>query len=79
MASTTSNPMLQYIGGAALAGLAVLGTIYNNRAVFEEARKDVKALPGSPLVGSILMIAQNKYRLHDFLADGFDQIDELTV
>ncbi|KAI9337428.1 cytochrome P450 [Pilaira anomala] len=71
--------MLQYIGGAALAGLTVLGAIYNDRAVFEETRKGIKALPGSPLVGSILMIAQNKHKLHDFLLEGFNQMDELTL
>lgn len=76
---TTSNPIFQYMGGAALAGVAVLGAIYNDRAVFDERRKGIKTQSGWPLVGNLPLLIQYKDQMHDFLLAGFNELDEMTL
>ncbi|GAA5810466.1 hypothetical protein MFLAVUS_003887 [Mucor flavus] len=76
---TTSNPIFQYMGSAALAGVAVLGAIYNDRAVFDERRKGIKTQPGWPLVGNLPLLIQYKDQMHDFLLAGFNELDEMTL
>lgn len=75
----TSNPITKYIGGTALAGLTILSAIYNDRAVFDSTREDVKTQAGWPLVGNLPMLIQNKDKIHDFLLEAFTRLDELTV
>lgn len=69
----------QYVGGAAVATLTLLGAIYHDRAVFDERRKDIKTQPGWPLIGSLPFLIQYKHRIHDFLLEGFNQLDGLTM
>ncbi|CAO3609763.1 unnamed protein product [Mucor hiemalis] len=77
--STNSNPIYQYIGGAALAGIGVLSAIYHDRAVFDSNREGIKTQKGWPLVGNLPVLIQYKDKIHDFLMEGFTQLDELTL
>ncbi|CAO0792861.1 unnamed protein product [Mucor circinelloides] len=77
--SSTSNPMLSYVGGAAIAGLAALTAIYNDRAVFDPKREGIKTQSGWPLVGNLPVLIQYKEKIHDFLLEGFTQLDEMTL
>jgi hypothetical protein len=77
--STQSNPIFQYVGGAALAGITVLSAIYHDRAVFDSHREGIKTQKGWPLVGNLPLLIQYKDKMHDFLMEGFTQLDELTL
>jgi hypothetical protein len=77
--TSTSNHLYQYIGGAAVAGVALLSTIYHDRAVFDERRKGIKTQSGWPLVGNLPILIQYKEQIHDFLLGGFTQLDEMTL
>lgn len=77
--STSSNPLLSYIGGAAVAGISVLSAIYNDRAVFDPKREGIKTQSGWPLVGNLPVLIQYKEKMHDFLLEGFTQLDEMTL
>lgn len=71
--------MTRYLGGAAVGGLFVLSLIYNDRAVFDEKRKDIKTQGGWPLVGNLPLLIQWKDRMHDFLLNGFNELNEQTL
>lgn len=73
------NPIAKYIGGAALAGTAILAAIYNDRAIFDERREGVKTQAGWPLVGNLPLLIQYKEKMHDFLLEGFTTLDDLTL
>lgn len=77
--TSAHNPLYQYIGGAALAGVALLSTIYHDRAVFDERREGIKTQSGWPLVGNLPVLIQYKEKIHDFLLGGFNQLDEMTL
>jgi hypothetical protein len=76
--STESNT-LRYIGGAALAGVGLLSAIYNDRALFDPKRPDIKSQAGWPLLGSLPLLVQNKETMHDFLLAGFNTLDGMTL
>ncbi|KAI8366734.1 cytochrome P450 [Radiomyces spectabilis] len=73
------NPITRYAAGAAMASISVLAAVYNDRAVFDEHRKDIKTQAGWPLVGSLPLLIQYKDEIHDFLLEGFTRLDELTL
>ncbi|KAI8641273.1 cytochrome P450 [Parasitella parasitica] len=77
--ATTSNPLLSYIGGAAVAGITVLSAIYSDRAIFDSKREGIKTQSGWPLVGNLPLLIQHKDKMHDFLLEGFSQMDDLTL
>lgn len=74
-----TSSMLNYVGGAAAATITVLGAIYHDRAVFDEKREGIKTQPGWPLLGTLPYLIKYKHCMHDFLLEGFNQIDDLTL
>ncbi|KAL0076178.1 cytochrome P450 CYP5203 [Phycomyces blakesleeanus] len=76
---TLPHSVSTYVGGAAVASLAILSAIYHDRAIFDETRKDILTEKGWPLVGSLPALIQGKDRLHDFLVESFYRLDRLTL
>lgn len=74
-----TNSIFQYVGGATVATVTLLGLIYNDRAVFDERREGIKTQAGWPLIGSLPLLIQYKHQMHDFLLEGFNQLNELTL
>lgn len=69
----------RYIGTGAVATLSLLACIYNDRAVFDGKRPDIKTQPGWPLVGNLPLLLEYLTRIHDFLQEGFHRLEDLTL
>ncbi|GAA5813761.1 hypothetical protein MFLAVUS_007248 [Mucor flavus] len=69
----------RYIGTGAVATISLLACIYNDRAVFDSKRPDIKTQAGWPLVGNLPLVLEFLTRFHDFLQEGFTRLDDLTL
>ncbi|CAO3627832.1 unnamed protein product [Mucor hiemalis] len=69
----------KYIGTGAVATLSLLACIYNDRAIFDPKRPDIKTQAGWPLVGNLPILMEYLMRIHEFLQEGFTRLDDLTL
>lgn len=73
------SSVARYVGTGAIATISLLACIYNDRAIFDTKRPDIKTQGGWPLVGNLPLIIQYLMRFHDFLLEGFTRLDDLTL
>ncbi|KAF7721310.1 hypothetical protein EC973_004952 [Apophysomyces ossiformis] len=64
---------------SAISGIALLAFKYNDRRIFHEHREGCVHRRGSPLVGSIKEILDNKETILDWHVEAFESMDTLSM
>lgn len=78
MTTLSDNILVRTIGvSAAIIGVCALK--YPDRAIFDEKREDIASNGGWPIVGALPAIIYNAERMHEFLLNGFTQLNTLTT